>query len=322
MIHIDRNLNRPAIKVYTEAKAKALDGVTAVTKAEQELEKAIVFFTDTGNYKNEKKITKKKFTFKVYKNSDLASELETVFGKKCAYCESRFAHVTPKEVEHFRPKSEIDSGTGKLAPGYYWLAGEWHNLLVSCPDCNRSRKHSVPGQSARIKLGKGTQFPLKDETRRVRKHHGDISKEEPFRLLLNPCLENPENHLSFDENGLIHPRLNATGQPSAKGKASIDVYALQRKALVEERLIVLNKLKDKLDQLRNQVALRAHLNTPQGVAINEHQIEIISNDLSESMNQNAPYLGMLRDYIRRSKAAGEFDDLIERGIDPEALINR
>ena len=141
-------------------------------------------------------------------------------------------------------------------------------------------------------------------------------------LEANPCLENPENHLSFDENGLIHPHLNATGQPSAKGKASIDVYALQRKALVEERLIVLNKLKDKLDQLRNQVALRAHLNTPQGVAINEHQIEIISNDLSESMNQNAPYLGMLRDYIRRSKAAGEFDDLIERGIDPEALINR
>jgi len=321
MIHIDRNPNQPAIKVYTEAKAKALDGVTLVTKAAQELEKAIAFFTDPGNYLNNEKLNKKSFAFKIYKNSELSSELEAEFGKKCAYCETDFAAVTPKDVEHFRPKSEIDTGSEKLAPGYYWLAGDWFNLLVSCPDCNRSRKHKVPGQSKEIKLGKSTQFPLDEEGHRIRSHNDNILQEEPHRLLLNPCLDDPEKHLTYDDQGLIYPRPNAAGQPSTKGRISIEVYALQRKNLVEARLSVLNQLKLKIELLRNALAMRAHVDTPEGIALNDNQIELLSNDLIGFVGKKAPYQGMLRDYIIRSKAAGEFDDMIANGIDPEMLID-
>lgn len=48
----------------------------------------------------------------------------------------------PLDVEHFRPKSEIDEvdpatfrpvpGRAPTAPGYYWLAAAWSNLLPSC----------------------------------------------------------------------------------------------------------------------------------------------------------------------------------------------
>ncbi len=192
MIHVDRPANPPEIGVYVKKTVKALDGVTKVTKFEQELEKATVFFTDPAHYAGDKKRTKKKFTFTVFKDHDLVDELEKIFRGKCAYCESRFAHVTPKDIEHYRPKSAIDTGQAEVKPGYWWLGGEWANLLVSCPDCNRSRKHEVPGQAARVKLGKTTQFPLATEASRVRDHQQDaVAIEEPARLLLHPCIDQP-----------------------------------------------------------------------------------------------------------------------------------
>jgi uncharacterized protein (TIGR02646 family) len=205
------------------------------------------------------------FVFRVYKDAELAVALERVFGKKCAYCESIFAHVTPKDVEHFRPKSEIDTGEGDLVPGYYWLAGEWDNLLVSCPDCNRGRKFEVEGQPAPVRLGKSTQFPLAKEAGRIRASDSGLDGEEVVRLLIDPCKEEPADHLTFDDEGLIHARPDAAGQPSMKGEVSIRVYALQRKDLVLERLRVLDRLVFQIEQLRraleNQNDFRAAGNT-------------------------------------------------------------
>jgi uncharacterized protein (TIGR02646 family) len=296
-----------------------------ITRAASELAKAIAFFTDASNYSNNAKLSKKTFDFKVYKDPDLARALEAVFGPKCAYCESRFKHVTPKDVEHFRPKSEIENkGGAPIAPGYFWLAGDWTNLLASCPDCNRSREHEVPGQTGRVKLGKHTQFPLRDETIRVRLHNVSVAAEEPARLLLDPCTDDPEEHLTFDEQGLVHPRIDATGQPSEKGKVSIDVYALQRKGLVEERVRVINDVVFKFGQLRDLVQDVANLiagRQPQGLIDSKlDQIQNLKAHLAMSMANDAPFLGMIRDYIRRSKALGKFDDLIKNGIDPEKLL--
>src|SRR5205823_4178170 len=125
---------------------------------------------------------------------------------------------------------------------------EWQNLLVSCPDCNRARNHEVPGQAEKAKLGKETQFPLSDEQRRLRRQ-GNLQEEEAVRLLLNPCVDDPEDHLTFDEMGLIHAKVDGNAAASPKGAVSITVYALQRKHLVEERLRVLNTLRFNLNQL-------------------------------------------------------------------------
>lgn len=320
MIHIDRDPNPPPIRIYTEKTVKKPDG-SKITKAQQELEKAIAFFTNPTNYKDNKKLSRKTFPFGIYKDADLAKVLEAVFGPKCAYCESRFAHVTPKDVEHYRPKSEIDSGGGALRPGYFWLAGEWSNLLVSCPDCNRSRNHEVPGQTEKVKLGKETQFPLKSEVERVRLHTAQIANEDPYRLLLDPCADNPEEHLTFDDKGLVYSRTNAVGQSSEKGKISIDVYALQRKGLVEERLQVMNDVIFQFDQLRSLVLdLNDMLGSAAGVQrVDEKRTQIgkVKSYMETRFAKDKPYLGMLRDYIRKTRASGGFDDLIQAGIDPQ-----
>jgi len=323
VIRITRDPKPPSIPVYTDKKAKALDG-TKTTRADAETERAVQFFTDPQNYQGDRKLTRSAFTFAVYKDPDLVSALEAVFGKKCAYCESDFAAVMPKDIEHYRPKSEVDTGTGVLAPGYYWLAGTWSNLLVACIDCNRPRNHQVPGQTAKRRLGKATQFPLANEATRVRNHQGAIATEEADRLLLDPCLDEPEEHLTYDDDGLVHPRPDANNQPSAKAAASIEVYALQRKGLVEARLKVLSDLKLKLNllsgQLRTHNALIAANAAPAAVADSLTQIQLVATSLRTLLSRTAPYLGMLRHYIRSTKQAGGFADLLQFGIDPETLI--
>lgn len=323
MIHIKRDPNPPAIDVYLNASVRAADGITKTTRAAREREKAIKFFTDVKNYTNDTKLTDKNFSFAVYKDPDLIAALEKVFDLKCAYCESRFQFASPKDIEHFRPKSEINTGANKVKPGYFWLAGEWENLLISCPDCNRSRNHEVPGQNDRVHLGKSTQFPLEDERARIRDHQTDVNAEEPARLLLNPCLDQPDEHLTFDENGLIHPR-KINGQESKRGKISIDVYALQRKLLVEERLRVLNDLRFQFEQVNHLVFVQ---NTLVGIGANQAsldsnlaQIGSLVQHIIGRLNRQAPYLGMLREWIRKTKAAGGFDELLKFNIDPEVLV--
>jgi uncharacterized protein (TIGR02646 family) len=314
---------RPAVGVYTAKSVKAMDGVTKVTKANQELERAIAFFTDPARYNNEQKLTKDSFTFAVYKDPDIQEQLGTIFGTKCAYCETNFGAVTPKDIEHFRPKSEISAGAATLVPGYFWLAGEWDNLLVSCPDCNRRRKHEVPGQAEKATLGKETQFPLADEQRRAR-NRASLTAEESVRLLLNPCTDQPEDHLTFDQQGLVHPRPDVQGVDSAMGTMSITVYALQRKLLVESRLRVLNAFRLLFEQLNHLVKSQNDLKTlgapASMLAHNLTQIANVKDGMLAMLGSKAPYLAMLREWIRVAKRNGDCALLEQFGIDLTALI--
>lgn len=318
MIRIDRGA-APPLAVYTRESVELKDG-KKVSRAAGELALAIEFFTDANNYANDQKLSEKSFAFRVYKDAGLAKALNAAFGGKCAYCESRYQAVTPKDVEHFRPKSEVENkGQRVLRPAYFWLAGDWANLLVSCPDCNRARNHEVPGQPKEVRLGKHTQFPLADEARRVRLHTSDVASEEPFRLLLHPCLDQPEDHLTYDGEALIHPKV----QGDARATASIFVYALQRKGLVEERKRTLNELLAKLEMLKS---LAVEFNamdgtTPAATRMGKvGQIKLQMDGICGMFRPGEPYIGMLRDYIRRNLAAGAFNDVADAGMDLARLL--
>jgi len=305
MIRIDRGPVPPSIRVFT-AKSVKVRGADAVTRAERERALAIEFFEDIHNYANEAKLTKKTFSFRVYKDVELSTELERIFGNKCAYCESVFAHVTPKDVEHFRPKSEITTDKTSLKPGYYWLAGDWDNLLVSCPDCNRRRLFELPGQPKKVRLGKGTQFPLAQESRRIRAPRRTLGREESQRLLINPCLEDPAEHLTYDDQGLVHARPDAEGNPSKKGEASISAYALQRAELVEARLNVLNQFVLQVQVLRDAIENYNDFllsGNAAGAERNRLQIVAVAAEIRRMLGPRAPYTGMLRDWLRRPKGA-------------------
>jgi uncharacterized protein (TIGR02646 family) len=110
---------------------------------------------------------------------------------KCCYCEAPLD--ANYEVEHWRPKS-----------GYYWLAYSWHNLLLSCGFCNKT---------------KSNQFPIEDEAMRALNHHMPLDDERPAILKPDGDID-PSSHIEFHGD-----RPEALNQ-SAIGTKTIEVLGL------------------------------------------------------------------------------------------------
>ena len=208
------------------------------------------------------------FPFAVYKSSEVKLALEQLFRGKCAYCETFYANAHPMDVEHFRPKGAVAGEQGHS--GYWWIAMAWENLLPSCIDCNRKRNQITPtGDVSQIVLlettlgyssaataatGKKDSFPLADGGSRATKP-GDVLDNERA-LLLNPCEEEPDDHLGYFFSAdhpvsfVVPQRLPPTdpgylrgaGNLSLKGGTSIHVYGLNRVGLVQARTEILRRL--------------------------------------------------------------------------------
>lgn len=188
-----------------------------VAKAATELDDARAHFGNPAN-------TGKGFDFKAYKLAEVKNVLNDTFHFKCAYCESYYGATQPLAVEHFRPKSGVLVGSELVWGVYYWLAASWGNLMPSCTDCNSERKQVLPDGTEQT-LGKMNQFPIASEAKRAAK---EGEEKHETRLLVNPCLDQPAKHLVFQPDGLV-------GWKTRKGDASIRVYALQRRGLVQAR---------------------------------------------------------------------------------------
>lgn len=151
----------------------------------------------------------------LYGHESVKSALMEAQHAKCAFCESKFAHVSYGDVEHFRPKGGCHQSEGEplQRPGYYWLAYDWANLFLSCTLCNQRFKKNL--------------FPLKREARRTRNHRGDVSCEEP--LLIDPGAEDPEAFIGFREE------VPYAIDGSERGESTITLLGLRRPKLAERR---------------------------------------------------------------------------------------
>ena len=179
---------------------------------------------------------------------EVYKQQEKPFFGKCAYCDSDVLVSQHGDIEHWRPKSAVtdehnktvcirnEDGTVSRHPGYYWLAYEWTNLLLSCILCNQIAT-SKPGGKL---IGKGTRFPVRGDYAR---RQGEETNEEP--LLLNPTDEDPETHLKVDvEIGIMIPK-------SERGRISIDIFGLNREALVGARYRCLRSVESLVKEWRS-----------------------------------------------------------------------
>jgi len=153
--------------------------------------------------------------------------------RKCAYCEIAIVRQ-PGDVEHYRPKGRvvevIDAGMTPIRImyphdwgehdhlGYFWLAYEWTNLLISCTDCNRRRKHE-DGEFG----GKADLFPV-DGFRAYLPEN--LADERP--LLIDPSYDDPEEHLTFRPDGFIEAK-------TKMGMWTLKLLKLNEESLVRER---------------------------------------------------------------------------------------
>ncbi len=206
--------------------------------------------------------------FKAYKDAEVVLALERMFEGKCAYCESPYGRTQPVDIEHWRPKAGVVvPGEKKPLPGYPWLAMAWENLLPSCIDCNRARNQHVLRKDkngswvwTQVLLGKANQFPLAEGSERL-KHYSDPPTKEAH-LLVDPCEDDPAEFFRFNEDGVILPLISSPTTDRERRQcdravASIDVYALNRKGLVEERHERIVLLGARFELIRSLISLDA-----------------------------------------------------------------
>lgn len=171
------------------------------------------------------------FDSKIYGDKTVKAALIEAQHGKCFLCESKIAHISFGDVEHFRPKGgSRQKETEKMKqPGYYWLAYVWENLFLACQICNQRFKKNL--------------FPLENPSARTASHKGNLNREKP--LFINPEIENPEQFISF--RGEIPFALEG----NVRGETTVELLGINRVELNEMRLATLKKLKT-IYQLANK----------------------------------------------------------------------
>jgi uncharacterized protein (TIGR02646 family) len=299
VIRVDRTrVQAPA--VLTDARSK---GVREATRVRRSLDKWVADGKPPEDWT---------FKFAVYREREIKDALTELFHGKCAYCETRYAASQPMDVEHWRPKAQVQDAAGPpVRPAYHWLAASWTNLLPSCIDCNRRRIQVDVLAGRTHAIGKQDQFPLDAGSARATSAAG-IASEVP--LLLDPCADDPESFLDCTEDGLIISRATG-GLVRRRAEASIQVYALNRNGLVFERKELLRRIRLRIARVAQLLRLLDDLPPTDPVAL------ILDEILAEDMRELARMRGNDQPYslLARRLIDRWMDEVTTHGAAPGVL---
>ena len=286
------------IKVERKARPAALDKTFTRGQKKGKTERQVVEDALAAHLAAGKPRETFTFDYQRYKEDEVKQALDTAFAGKCAYCETFYSASQPMDVEHWRPKGEVhlDAGT-VLKPGYYWLASDWDNLFPSCIDCNRARRQYDVIARRQVSLGKANQFPLADEATRILSHDPEPDMSSEAALLLDPSAADPEDSFAYTEEGAIVPRDGLAAEDRARALASIRVYALNRSALVTERLEVIRRIDHRLRLIDARADLRSRLEAealPELAEIVAQLIQTETRALEAMTAAESPFAGVAR----------------------------
>ena len=148
-----------------------------------------------------------------YAGAEVKHALKRMFDGKCCYCEGKVNVVSHQHVEHYRPQSI-----------YPRLAYVWSNLLLACEQCNSTYKgdrFQVGPHEHQVKPNKSAPCSLDDSD---------------DGLLLNPCLDDPEDHFiyEFDDRREEHKVDVVLVCKTRRGEVSREICGLDRESLVDD----------------------------------------------------------------------------------------
>ena len=193
MIHIDRG-EAPAVFQSEDI--------------EQERRKAVAFYEQTAAQRLQQRYKFRGLTHL----PDVVDALNGLFHSKCAYCESLLSVADPVSIDRFRPCNGAVNLDGAFAPDHdWWLAYEWFNTYPVCQRCNSMKANRFPVAGPRVSFYATST---------------DLVAEQA--LLLDPCVDLPEQHLTFGKDGMV-------ASETQQGRVTIDVVGLNRAGLIEQR---------------------------------------------------------------------------------------
>lgn len=184
---------------------------------------------------------------------------------KCCYCERRRDERRESDVEHFRPKAEVDGAENH--PGYWWLAYSWENLLIACKTCNQEYKKS--------------KFPLKHCSERACGEKSDLAKEEP--ILINPLEEDPEEFIEYD--------LSAKYMAKADGKCERGRETVDELTGINDMQV----MNERAGKIRHYRMCALSLNNGVGDELRTEAEKC----LSEYISSRSPFSGFARFYFKK-----------------------
>lgn len=158
-------------------------------------------------------------------DKELKKFLHKVFHGKCGYCESKIESLELGTVDRYRPNNGVRDKNEFNQDLYWWLTFEWDNLIYCCKECNQF---------------KGNYFPIKGI--RALSEIDDYVNEH--RLLLNPYLDEPGNHLNYVYSDLGH--IDAL---TDEGNQTIELLRLNRTDLIEGRKKARKEIIDAVESL-------------------------------------------------------------------------
>lgn len=202
-----------------------------------------------------------------YGEDEFREALIIAQGEKCCFCEKP---IDGGQIEHFRPKKAYQTTPGQslIRPGYYWLAYDWKNLLISCSKCNSS------GQ-------KGNLFPITGARATSPKHN--LTDENP--ILINPAEEDPSLFISFNYE------VPVSIDPNDRGLENIKIFKLKDRADLKPIRF------DRFDRYRTLKKIAA-LTAPTG-DISQENIRDAKRFLKFALRKKQPFSGMLRENIKK-----------------------
>jgi hypothetical protein len=207
---------------------------------------------------------------------------------KCCYCEVIIRLPDHLHVEHYRPARGVKKSKGDnelLYPGYYWLAYDWNNLLLSCGECNSHYKKNL--------------FPLDDESKRMRSHHDAAKIDEESPVLVNPSLEDPRKHIVFDNETPL--------SKTERGRLTIEILGLRSSQLFERRKAHLDKLRECEKDIECFEKLKAYM----AENLEDERLQTIKEHLESKaikasefivscIEEKAEFRSMCLDYLSRA----------------------
>ncbi|MBZ4331365.1 hypothetical protein ACIHQR_08800 [Corallococcus coralloides] len=161
-------------------------------------------------------------------------------GWVCAFCERGLGEDRRGDVEHFRPKSAAKEATHN---GYWWLAYEFENYLLSCSTCNSSHKRTL--------------FPLEQGASHVDFNNRNQIHNEA-RLFIDPTVDPVADWLTVeieDENNLCEIKPTTTDS-TGKLRATHNINQLQ----LNEEVKLIQQRRRKLESAQKDYIHRDFLN--------------------------------------------------------------
>lgn len=209
----------------------------------------------------------------IYASDEVRKVLWALQGGKCCFCEKQ-VEIQYATVEHFRPKTAAVDAAGSKRLGYWWLAYEFRNLYLACPNCNNAKREEFPLAAGAEALAE----PAKP---------WDVDVPEDA-LLLDPGVDDPEQHLEW----VFLPGIGPV--PSGKderGRASVEVLRLNAR--------------DELAQLRANIYRRLVqplISCYRGaLASGDQRMQSEFVDCARMMaERETPFAGMVRSMLRQA----------------------